>query len=99
MLEQKENKTINIKGVDYNFEFRDYLGDASGVTRCISKKIIIVNDENIDELKKTIFHELLHAFFFECGLMQYFEDEILVTWLDRHFVEISGIIENLIKGR
>ena len=96
---QLEDKTINIKGIEYNIKFQDYLGSSLGVTRPILKEIVIENTENIDDLKDVIVHELIHAYFYECGLQQYYDDEILVTWLGRHFCEISNQLENLIQRR
>ncbi len=94
-----EDKTINIKGTYYKIKFQDDLFGSLGITRPILKEILIENTENIDVLKEIIVHELLHAYFYECGLQQYYDDEILVTWLGQHFGEIYNQLEDLIKGR
>lgn len=94
-----EDTTINIKGTIYKVKFKNYLYGSLGITRPISKEILIENTENIDDLKDTIVHELMHAYFCECGLLKYYDDEILVTWLGQHFGEINNQLENLIKGR
>lgn len=97
--QQSKSEVINIKGTDYKIVFQDYLCGSLGVTRPVAKEIFIENSDNIDDLKDTIAHELIHAYFYECGLQQYFDDEILVTWLGKHIFKISETVESLIKGR
>lgn len=77
------------------------LEDKDGYTELYSKKIIIrtgyeddpENVENLIEYKKKILrHELIHAFFHECGLRDYCEDEVLVDFIAAQFHKLQPII-------
>ena len=51
------------------------------------------NVENLIEYKKKILrHELIHAFFHECGLRDYCEDEVLVDFIAAQFHKLQPII-------
>ena len=50
-----------------------------------SEKKIELSDE---QLKETIFHELSHGYFYECGAMRYCDDEDLQTTIARNAKEM-----------
>lgn len=91
------NKTVNILGVEYSIIFRKEderdpkLEDAGGYCEPISKKLVVKDfvPDNLtvecpDEFKKKVLrHEMVHAFFHECGLRgdEWGDNESLVDWL------------------
>ena len=94
-----ESQIINIKCADWKFEFHDCLFGTLGQTRKIEKRLVVENTADINELKKTIVHELFHAYFLECGLVDYCNDEVLVNWLDQHFFEVYNQVEKILKNK
>lgn len=94
-----ENKVVNIKGQAYQVEFLNDLCSFGlcGQTRKVEKKILIDNTDDIEDLKKIIVHELFHAYFHECGLIDYCNDETLVRWLESNFFEISEKYEEIMN--
>lgn len=74
-------KTINILGTEYAVKYRlddqdDMLKDSNGYCDITSKRIIVLaerrSSDEIDNFeylqKKTLRHEIIHAFIFESGL-------------------------------
>lgn len=83
---------IDIKGciykveyVDKPFEFNGTLADATIDT---DKRLITIN-RNAKDVNRLIRHELIHAYFDECNLPCYSNDEILVNWLAYSIPEIE----------
>lgn len=80
---------VNIKGTDYKIiaekPNRDYLG----VTNYKKKTIKITTYNEGEEIKKTIIHELLHAYMHECGLIQYESDETIILFLENIFTDLA----------
>lgn len=95
-------KNIYIKGQHYKVSIVNSLYTASGLANLTNKYICIAENENKEEFLKTIIHELVHAYLYECGLIQYSGDETLVHWLDRHFLTIYNkafdLYENFITS-
>ena len=69
-----------------------------------STRKIVINDEigidgNLEAMdyykNKVIRHELIHAFFFESGLTQYFYDETLVEFLAIQMFKINDIFKEV----
>lgn len=81
-------KTIYIKGQPYKVTKVKTLYTAQGATNLKDKSIYIAENEEKEEFFKTLIHELIHAYLYECGLVQYSDNEILVHWLDTHFLPI-----------
>lgn len=82
---------IKIKGENYKTYFTKELindGAAIGRTDLTNRKITIYTGSPPELLKQTMIHEVIHAYFNECGLERYCNDEILVEWLERHFDNI-----------
>lgn len=92
----EENK-ITIKGQLYKVKFIDCDDLFNGLTKIDTKTIIIDNNLNNETLFETVIHELIHAYFFECGLDEYCADEKLVTFLARHFFDLEKSFENIFK--
>ena len=87
---------LKIKGVDYNLQFVDSYECFKGATEITEKNIYIEKDLSDDDLIIAISHELLHAYFYESGLNTYFDDEILVTFISRHFAEIADLTSDIL---
>lgn len=75
---------IAIMGQDYTIyintaENTDYYG----LTKTDTKQIIISKQilDNIGSTMHVLKHEITHAMFYECGLMDYAADEALVDWI------------------
>ena len=96
---------IKIKGVPYSVKFREKVFHPetdevlSGYCDYTNKKIIISSDYDINFIERVVFHELLHAYFAECGLYKYEWDEILIHFLDYHIKDILTIKEKILKGK
>ena len=92
---------VTIKGQDYNIEFFNYETGFLGKTDINKKAIFLDNKLDNYDLKPVIFHELLHAYFYECGLVHYADDEILVNFLDSVFYDLMRdikIVSTMKKG-
>lgn len=86
-MEKQQNYLI-IKGTKYTLEFFKESRNYSGETNFIEKTVSVEALQSKYELKKIIYHELLHAYFYECGLIQYAKDETLVYFLENMLFEI-----------
>lgn len=80
-----KKQTLTIKGQPYKLIFKNgcFLDDdcvCLGITDKVNKEIII-NISNDTNYLRTLLHELMHAYFWECGLSDYCCDETLVDWL------------------
>lgn len=81
-------KEIIIKGTKYTLDFfnekRGYVGQNDSGEKVIS----IQANQTKYELQKTIYHELLHGYFHECGLPVFADNEYLITFLEETLYEI-----------
>lgn len=105
-MKKPENRKINILGVEYDmlYKHRDedkLLENLAGYCDITSKDIIIEIPKNKKEysvknikhsIKKTERHEILHALFYESGLTNYYDDEVLVDLLA---VQLPKIIKEM----
>ena len=116
MSETKKVKTVNILGTDYKVirkaSNEDYpqLEQCNGFTDC-SVKLIVVAKFDEDEMsmkdlewceKKTLRHEIIHAFLFESGLgenstesQSWATNEEMVDFFAIQFPKILSIYEEL----
>ena len=95
--------SIEILGTKYNFSIvkdEDFPksddGSDGGLTKFYDKEIIIngsAKDENIEDYKRIIRHEIIHAFFFESGLPEYTHNEQLVDFLAYQIPKMIKIFE------
>ena len=88
-----KEQTITIKGQPYKLIFKNgcFLSDdcvCLGTTDRVEKEITI-NISNDTDYLSTLLHELIHAYFWECGLGDYYRDETLVDWLAMQLPQIS----------
>lgn len=95
MFNVKEKLLVNIKGVEYKVYFVDEVPAVSGICDRKNKKIYVEILEDKDEMFNTLIHELLHAYFIECGLVSYSRDEVLISWLEQHFFELYNQFEDI----
>lgn len=84
-----EETKIKIKGKTYKIQFVDCLDLCCGLTNVETKTISIDNNLEKGTTFEAIVHELIHAYFYECGLDEYFNDEKLVTFIARHFFDVN----------
>ena len=83
---------LKILGADYNISLVENLSDNNaGETDFVEKTIRIVNDKD-EDLEQILRHEIMHAFFYECGLMKYAEDEVLVDFLAMQFDKLKHLM-------
>ncbi len=85
--------TINILGTEYKIIYTNYIeGDNAGKTDFVNKTIYLLNDkeQSMDVILK---HEIMHAFFFESGLLVYAKDEVLVDFLALQFHKIKSLFK------
>ena len=92
---------IDIKGqiyrleyVDKSFEFNGTLADA---TVDNNEKLITIN-RNAKDVDRLIRHELIHAYFDECNLPCYSNNEVLVNWLAYSIPEIEYSVATLLNS-
>lgn len=101
---------MNIMGTEYKIlKGRDsYLQsiDADGVCESY-EKLISVRSEDIlldqsstpeaktKRYKEVMRHEIIHAFFHECGLDDYSNDEVLVNFLAIQFPKLKQLFEDI----
>lgn len=108
-----KDTTIDVLGTKYSIIFRNikddkYLKDSDGYIDKTSKKIVICNMEDDNELDnfkihqcKVLRHEIIHAFFFESGLAENVENqhygvsETMVDWIAIQFPKIYKIFKQL----
>jgi len=90
-----ENKVINVLGQDYELLYVEdnneklAKANANGQTEAYSKKILVRQIKETgntcekleDFTNKIVRHEMIHAFLFEAGQVEYFDDEKLVDTL------------------
>ncbi len=89
---------LSIKGVDYRVRPVDLIDNDSkilGQTNHSDKTILIRESEKCSV--DTVVHELLHAYFYECALSCYNNDENLISWLDFHFEELVDKVVSVLK--
>ena len=106
-----KNTKVNILGTVYRIEHRnraddDILSDADGYCDKTLKLIVICNKDNDSDLgdfeyyrKKTMRHEIIHAFLYESGLAENWEhkpyghEETVVDWIAYMFPKIQKAFE------
>jgi len=74
-------KKIKICGVDYQVVFMDRINDDDvlGEVSYVHSVIKISDRTSEDRQKQTLIHEMLHAIFFEAGLMELYDNEDVVN--------------------
>lgn len=112
---EPEKRKINVLGTDYTViiiarENEKRLEESDGFCDKTSKEIMIADFEreeyDISDIewyrKKVIRHEIIHAFLFESGLHENFEnhqwggvDESIVDWIAIQFPKIQKVYEEL----
>lgn len=85
---------VTILGTKYEIGYVHLLeNDMAGKTDFINKKIYIIDDPK-QALDIVLKHELMHAFFFEAGLLDYAKDEMLVDFLAVQFSKIEKMFKD-----
>ena len=107
-----KDKTLNILGTNYKFEFRNEsdepkLQGKDGFCDTTVKRIVTRTNYNNDVdtvedieyyISKVIRHEIIHAFLYESGLScnSWGENEEIVDWLAIQFEKITNAIDNIL---
>ena len=94
---KKNQKEILIKGSKYKIKLIEQNRFVAGETDFLTKTITIVKDNNSEELKMTIIHELLHAYMYECGLKSYCNDETLIIFIKSIFKDLNKNYKNILN--
>ena len=85
--------SVNVLGTKYEIEHVAKLKDDHvGETNFITKKIFILIDSTQDT-DAVLRHELMHAFFYEAGLLEYGNDELLMDFLAVQHDKIEQLME------
>lgn len=89
---------INILGTNYKLIFEDF-GNSKRDAYCdVTNKEIHINNQCSDHyMKHSIRHEIIHAFFFESGLEEYFYDETLTSYIALQFDKIADAFKAVEK--
>ena len=89
-------KTINILGTKYKIIYEDF-GESKRSAYCdvTNKEIHIDNKYSPIYTKHSTRHEIIHAFFFECGLEDYFNDETLTSFIALQFDKIEKLFKKV----
>lgn len=88
---------IKILGVDYDISFADNLdGGRCGATNFVNKTIKILNDKS-QTLDVVLRHEIMHAMFYESGLLDYATDEVLVDYIAAQYPKMKKLFEDAEK--
>lgn len=87
---------VEIKGREYKVTEVDFIEE--GVTGRTDQKLktitIIKDEEKAEETIHTIIHELLHAYLWECGILEASVNEKLNYWLETNFLQM---LDSLLK--
>lgn len=107
------NEHIDVLGTTYHIQYRTiaedkHLENADGYCDYTSKNIVIKseNDAELEDFewlqRKSLRHEILHAFLAESGLQSNFQhaeeyghDETMIDWFAIQFPKIGKIFEQL----
>ena len=87
---------FDVFGVCYTLCLFDYECEYFGYTDCDKKYILIDCNLEYKKLVEVLTHELLHAYFFECGLECYSSDETLIRCLGCWFLNINNLVADLV---
>ncbi len=96
-------KKVKIKGTDYFLKIVDrFEGDNDdyktyGLFTKADRLISIKKGEPVLFTADTICHEVVHAFLYECGLIKDCDDEDLVGWIGREFLDIFDVFVSVFE--
>lgn len=90
---------ISILGTDYKIIYENFGRDnRDGYCNYVKKEICVDSQCSKEYQKHILRHEIIHAFFFESGLENYNNDEILVNWIAMQFDKIElSLMESMMK--
>ena len=94
-LEGDAEIKINILGTDYKIIYENFGRDNRDGYCDVEKKEIHIDTQITNNTRKKIVlkHEIMHAFFFESGLEEYFCDETIISFIALQFDKINKIFE------
>lgn len=95
----KKIVNLKIKGSDWLLEFTDKIdnvNDSDGLTSYSDRKILILN-QDLRLMVRTLVHELFHAILYECGEEDY-SDEASMFKLETFGVELLDRINDIQKA-
>ena len=90
---------VNILGAKYKILYENFGRDTRDGYLSIDNKTIHIDTQITSKERQDIAlkHELVHAFFYESGLEEYFYDEKLVSWIAIQFDKINKVFEEIEK--
>lgn len=107
-------KKVNVLGTEYTVEYKNddkdnILKDSNGYCDITSKRIVVLaemrSSDDVDDFqylqKKTLRHELIHAFIFESGLFNntycvdggWAKNEEMVDWIAIQFPKLLKVFK------
>ena len=98
MTKQKQSKTVSVLGTEYKivFDMDGTILPKDIVARCdtCTKTIYLTpfEEEHTHRLNY-LRHELIHAFFYESGLNEFYQDERLTDWIAMQFPKLARTIQ------
>ena len=85
----------DVLGTIYTINFVNDMKDGYDGLTDYRTKIIKITDDKSHNIPVILRHELMHAFFFEAGLMHsYANDEVLVDFIALQYEKIRELFEN-----
>lgn len=105
----EKNDTVKILGTDYKVitdTDRCKQKNADGLC-CVYEKEIYIReledmlsdsdsrDAKMKRFREVLRHEIIHAFFHECGLEEYSDNEFIVDWIAMNFPKMSTSFDEI----
>lgn len=96
---------VDIKGVPYTIKLaKDFIINSDvlcdGVTNTETKEIVLSKQMDSAQVERVIAHEITHALLYECGLVTFYSNEVLIDWIATHaqkIVELSAQVKDISK--
>lgn len=97
------SNTVNILGTQYQIITdvdgtllpQGWVGSCDVVTKTITLKFFAEGELGFEHCEKYLRHELIHAFFYESGLDEYYQNEMLTDWLAMQFPKLADVMRNM----
>lgn len=95
MKNNKDFMSIYIKGRQYVLIAKNEIdnGNTLGEINYSTRQINISKDNY--QIDHTIFHELLHGFFHECGMREWSNNEALINWIAHNITDIMDVYDEI----
>lgn len=95
-------RNVDIKGESYKVTVCDKVernGElCAGVCDVETKELLYAKSLGEHDIGRVIRHELVHAWFYECGLTEYYSNETLVDWMASQMSKIEETAKAVEEG-